>query len=95
MTLRPRGVGQPLDGAVGHAELSLDRASAVAGGQQRVDGGVLGVGAVGEPVPGGPRCPAFGWCRRLLRHRLGEGCVKARAVAGDAPLDRFAEVAPG
>lgn len=72
---RPCGVGQPLDGAVGHAELSLNRASAVAGGQQRVDGGVLGAGAVGESVSGGPWRPTLGQfrSRSLLRRRLGEG----------------------
>ncbi|GGQ64358.1 hypothetical protein GCM10010195_19880 [Kitasatospora griseola] len=32
--------------------------------------------------------------RSLLRHRLGEGRTEARAVEGDAPLGRFAEVAP-
>jgi hypothetical protein len=85
-----------LDGAVGHAELALDRPSAVASGQQRVDGGVLGAGTVGEPVPGGPWRPVFGRrrSRNLLRRRLGEGRAEARAVAGDTPLGRFAEVAP-
>ncbi len=92
--LRPRGVGQQLDGAVGHAELALDRASAVAGSQQCVDGGVLGAGAVGEPVSGGPRRPVLGRCRRVLWCRLGEGRAEARAVARDASLSRFAEVAP-
>ncbi|WP_206666898.1 hypothetical protein [Streptomyces lasalocidi] len=42
-----RGVCRSLDGSVGHAELALDRASAVAG-RQRVDGGVLGAGAAAD-----------------------------------------------
>ncbi|GHE79570.1 hypothetical protein GCM10018771_71790 [Streptomyces cellulosae] len=49
------GVGVELDGAVRHAELALDRAAAVAGGEQRVDGRVVGPSPVGEPVAGGPR----------------------------------------
>lgn len=93
---RFRGVRQPLDGAVGHAELSLDRASAMAGGQQRVNGGVLGASTVREPVPGGPWRITVGrfWSQRLLCGRLGGGRAKAGPVAGDAPLGRFAEVAP-
>lgn len=40
---------QPLDGAVDHPEQALDRASAMTGGQQPLDGGVLGASSAGEP----------------------------------------------
>jgi hypothetical protein len=53
--LRGSGVGEEFDRAVGHAELALDRAAAVAGGQQSVDSGVVGPGSVGEPVARRPR----------------------------------------
>jgi hypothetical protein len=68
----------------------------VAGGQQRVDGGVLGAGAVGEAVSGGPWGAAVRRCLALclLLGRLGGGRAQARAMAGDAPLGGFAEVAP-
>ncbi|MFC9931957.1 hypothetical protein [Streptomyces sp. NPDC127190] len=41
---RGGGVGEKLDRAVGHPELALDRAAAVAGRQQSVDGGMVGPG---------------------------------------------------
>lgn len=53
--LRGGGVGEELDRAVGHPELALDRAAAVASRQQGVNGGMVGPGPVGEPVAGGPR----------------------------------------
>lgn len=47
---RPGGIGKAFDGAVRHVELAADGAAAVAGFQHRVDRGVSGPDAVGEPV---------------------------------------------
>lgn len=49
------GIGEDFDGAVGHAELALDRAAAMAGSVQSMDGRMAGPSPVGEPVAGGPR----------------------------------------
>ncbi|GAA5064837.1 hypothetical protein GCM10023336_45370 [Streptomyces similanensis] len=47
---RLRSVGEAFDGAVGHLELTPDGTAAVAGFQQRVDRGMPGSDAVGEPL---------------------------------------------
>ncbi|MFF8534301.1 hypothetical protein ACF07B_20545 [Streptomyces sp. NPDC015532] len=52
--LRGGSVTELLDGPPGHAELTLDRAAAVPGLQQYVDGSVPGPGAVSEPMSGRP-----------------------------------------
>ena len=78
-------------------ELPLDRAAAVARFQQRVDGGVCGPGAVGEPVAGRP-----GRSGRLLRRgrfrlglrRLGDQDAQAPAVLCDGSLGGLAQVVP-
>lgn len=68
----------------------------MAGGQQCVDGGVLGAGAVGEAVSGGPwraavrRCPGL-W---LPQGRVSCGRTQAGTMPGDATLRGLAGVAP-
>ncbi|GHA76742.1 hypothetical protein GCM10010345_93330 [Streptomyces canarius] len=47
---RLRSVGEALDGAVGHVQLAPDGTATVAGFKQRVDRGVPGSDAVGEPL---------------------------------------------
>ncbi|GLX48774.1 hypothetical protein Shyhy01_17240 [Streptomyces hygroscopicus subsp. hygroscopicus] len=93
---RLHSVGEALDGAVGHLELTPDGTAAVAGFQQRVDRGVPGSAAVGEPL-------APPWRVRLLlgrrgfgglRHGIGDQDAEALAVAGDRPLSGFPEVVP-
>jgi hypothetical protein len=53
--LRSRGAGEAQDRVESHAKLPGDGPLAVPGGEERADGGVLGAGAFGEPVPCRPR----------------------------------------
>jgi hypothetical protein len=93
---RLRSVGEALDGAVTHVQPAPDGTAAVTGFQQRVDRGVPGSDAVGEPL-------APPWRVRLLLGRrwlvglplaIGDRDAKALAVAGDSPLSSFPEVVP-
>jgi hypothetical protein len=93
---RLRSLGEALNGPVGHLELTSDGTVAVAGFQQRVDRGVPGPDAVGEPL-------APPWRARLLLGRrqwfglrlaIGDQDAKALAVPGDCPLSSFPEVVP-
>lgn len=95
--LRRLGVGQLLDGAIGHPELPLDRAPTVSCLQQGVNGGVPGPSPVGEPVSSRP------WRSGRLRGRHGLGfglsCrgrqdAQALAVLSNAPLGGFTQVVP-
>lgn len=51
--LRSSGPGETQDRVEGHPELPGDGPLAVPGGEESVDGGVLGAGAFGEPCPVG------------------------------------------
>lgn len=95
----PGGVGEAFDGAVGHLELAADGAATVAGIQHRVDGGVPGPDAVGEPVAfPGRRQGLFGRCGLLALFPVtgwfGSQDAQALAVTGDGPLGGLAEVVP-
>lgn len=81
---------------MGHLELTPDRTAAVAGFQQRVDRGVPGSDAVGEPLAPPWRVRLLLGRRRLvgLRLAIGDQDAKALAVAGDSPLSGLAEVVP-
>lgn len=95
--LRGGSVGEELDGARGHAELATDRPPAEPGGQQFVNGRVLGASAVGETMSGRP-----GRSQRVFELlRLGDGLrwlwrqdPQASTVGCDAPLGGFAQVVP-
>ncbi|MEV6318849.1 hypothetical protein [Streptomyces sp. NPDC051776] len=50
MVFRLGSVCEAFDGAVGHVELAADGAAAVAGFKHRLDGGVPGPDAIGEPI---------------------------------------------
>ena len=89
--------GEPQDRVLTHSELPGHGPLAVPGGQQCVNGGVLGTGALGEPVAGRPGRTgrlAFG---RGLRPKAGglrhEGS-EAAAVLGDGSFGGFAQVVP-
>lgn len=91
-----RSVGEAVDGAVGHLELTPDGTAAVAGFQQRVDRGVPGSDAVGEPLAPPWRVRLLlGWRRFIgLPLGIGDQDAKALAVAGDSPLSGLPEVVP-
>lgn len=81
----------------GHAELPLDRTQAVPCLQERVNGGVPGPGAVGEPVPGRPWRTGRFLFRGGLRLGFGDGRDKgsqAAAMLGDGPFCGLAQVVP-
>lgn len=93
--LRSLGLGELLDGPPGHAELPLDRATAVPGFQQCVDVGVPGPGAVGETMAGRPWRARGILLRRRLRIGTGGGRDKgaeAAAVLSDGPFGSLAHV---
>ncbi len=93
---RLRSVGKALDGAVGHLELTPDGAATVAGFQQRVDRGMPGSDAVGEPLAPPWRVRLLLGRRRFigLRHGIGDQNPKALAVSGDRTLSGFPEGVP-
>ncbi|MFC6060393.1 hypothetical protein ACFP50_34845, partial [Streptomyces pratens] len=71
----------------------------MAGIQHRVDGGVPGPDAVGEPVAfPGRRQGLFGRCGLValftVTGRFGNQDAQALAVTGDGPLGGLAEVVP-
>lgn len=93
------GVGELLDGAVGHPELPLDRASDVSRRQQCVDGGMPAPGPIGESVPARPRRTGRVRGCNSLGLGLGFGCrgdrsAEAVTVLGDAPLGGLAQAVP-
>lgn len=92
--LRSRGAGEAQDRVEGHAELPGDGPLAVTGGEESVDGGVLGAGAFGEPVPCRPG-RRRGRLRLFLRLlRLSRRGAQAAAVPVDALLGGFSQVVP-
>ncbi len=91
--LRGSGTGETQDRVEGHPELPGDGPLAVTGGEESVDGGVLGAGAFGEPVPCRPGRRS--WLRLFLRFlRLGRRGTQAATVPVDALLGGFAQVVP-